>query len=257
MFRSTADRPELSAAARRGRPPLRTHSAARKRRGRCAVRGEGTERQFVESRLERIRANWWQLMRYTKNLTFLTPGYDQLAGIFPVLVAAPRYFSGAISLGVLTQIGNAFGQVQGALSWFVDSYGALASWKATTDRLLTFQDAMQAARAPGQRNGWHQRRAEWRGWGSRRPDATRSSRRPRDPVGHESVSRTRRTPSDHRRRRAPARARSSGHWRASGPSARVRSSPQERSPALRSAAPVLADRVAARGDNLSGVAWDV
>ena len=99
----------------------------------------------MESRLERIRANWWQLMRYTKNLTFLTAGYDQLAGIFPVLVAAPRYFSGAISLGVLTQIGNAFGQVQGALSWFVDSYGSLASWKATTDRLLTFQDAMQAA----------------------------------------------------------------------------------------------------------------
>ena len=43
----------------------------------------------MESRLERIRANWWQLMRYTKNLTFLTDGYDQLAGIFPVLVAAP------------------------------------------------------------------------------------------------------------------------------------------------------------------------
>ena len=96
---------------------------------------------------DRIRANWWQLMRYTKNLTFLTTGYDQLADIFPILVAAPRYFSGAISLGVLTQIGNAFGQVQGCLSWFVDSYGSLADWKATVDRLLTFQDAMEAARA--------------------------------------------------------------------------------------------------------------
>ena len=37
-YRSTADRPELSAAARRGRPPLRTGSAARERRGRRAVR---------------------------------------------------------------------------------------------------------------------------------------------------------------------------------------------------------------------------
>ena len=52
-------------------------------------------------------------MRYTKNLTFLTTGYDQLADIFPLLVAAPRYFSGAISLGVLTQIGNAFGRGAG------------------------------------------------------------------------------------------------------------------------------------------------
>jgi putative ATP-binding cassette transporter len=109
--------------------------------------GEGTERADLVSRIERIRENWWQLMRYTKNLTFLTTGYDQLAGIFPVLVAAPRYFSGAISLGVLTQIGNAFGQVQGALSWFVESYGGLASWKATVDRLLTFQSVMDAARS--------------------------------------------------------------------------------------------------------------
>src|SRR5262249_9632800 len=89
----------------------------------------------------------WQLMRYTKNLTFLTTGYDQLADIFPLLVAAPRYFSGAISLGVLTQIGNAFGQVQSALSWFVASYGALATWKATADRLMTFEEAIQSARA--------------------------------------------------------------------------------------------------------------
>jgi putative ATP-binding cassette transporter len=62
-------------------------------------------------------------------------------------VAAPRYFTGAISLGVLTQIGNAFGQVQSALSWFVASYGALATWKATADRLLSFQETIEFARA--------------------------------------------------------------------------------------------------------------
>jgi putative ATP-binding cassette transporter len=107
--------------------------------------GEQTERADIDGRLERIRSNWWQLMRYTKNLTFLTTAYEQLADIFPLLVAAPRYFSGAISLGVLTQIGNAFGQVQGSLSWFVGSYSSLASWKATVDRLLTFQDAMERA----------------------------------------------------------------------------------------------------------------
>jgi len=108
--------------------------------------GEQTERTDLNSRMERIRGNWRQLMRYTKNLTFLTTAYDQLANIFPILVAAPRYFTGAISLGVLTQIGNAFGEVQGALSWFVGSYSSLASWKATVDRLVSFEDAMEAAR---------------------------------------------------------------------------------------------------------------
>src|ERR1051326_6384463 len=113
--------------------------------------GESVERGDLSGRIDRIRANWWQVMRYTKNLTIFTTGYDQLAGVFPLLVAAPRDFSGAISLGVLSQIGNAFGQVQGSLSWFVESYGSLAAWKATVDRLLTFQDAMAAAAAEGER----------------------------------------------------------------------------------------------------------
>jgi putative ATP-binding cassette transporter len=112
--------------------------------------GERTERHDLDSRMGRINANWRQLLHYTKNLTFLTTGYAQLADIFPVLVAAPSYFTGAISLGVLTQIGNAFGQVQGSLSWFISSYGSLASWKATVDRLLTFQDAIETARMQAQ-----------------------------------------------------------------------------------------------------------
>ena len=109
--------------------------------------GETVERENLSDRFERIRANWWQLMRFTKNLTFLTVGYAQIADIFPILVAAPRYFQGLISLGVLTQTAQAFGQVQGSLSWFVDNYSELATWKATVDRLLTFQEAMDVATA--------------------------------------------------------------------------------------------------------------
>jgi vitamin B12/bleomycin/antimicrobial peptide transport system ATP-binding/permease protein len=113
--------------------------------------GEDTERVGLLDRFERVRLNWWQLMRYTKRLTFLTVGYSQLAVIFPILVAAPRYFSGAITLGVLVQISQAFAQVEGALSWFVDNYGALASWKASTDRLLTFQRGIDLARTEAAR----------------------------------------------------------------------------------------------------------
>jgi putative ATP-binding cassette transporter len=115
-------------------------------------RGESFEADGLAARVEGVRSVWWQLMHSTKRLMFFTVGYNQVAIIFPFLVAAPRYFSGAISLGVLMQIANAFGQVQSALSWFVDSYSSLASWKATTDRLLTFEQAVQyatlAARRP-------------------------------------------------------------------------------------------------------------
>jgi putative ATP-binding cassette transporter len=122
--------------------------------------GESVERTGLRGRVERIRANWWQLMKYTKRLTFFTVGYDQVASVFPLLVAAPRYFSGAISLGVLTQIANAFGQVQGSLSWFVESYSSLATWKATTDRLLTFRHAVEQAAAAAAVSGGAPERIE-------------------------------------------------------------------------------------------------
>jgi putative ATP-binding cassette transporter len=72
-------------------------------------------------------------------------GYSQIANIFPILVAAPRYFSKAIQLGDLMQISGAFGQVQGALSYFIDAYGSLASWRAIMDRLHGFESAISHA----------------------------------------------------------------------------------------------------------------
>ncbi len=112
--------------------------------------GEATERVGHLSRLERIRQNWYALMHYTKRLGALTIGYGQVATVFPYFVAGHRYFSGAITLGGLTQIANAFGQVQSSLSWFVDSYSELANWKASVDRLLTFHHAVERARADAQ-----------------------------------------------------------------------------------------------------------
>jgi len=109
--------------------------------------GEPSEQRSLLDKFEQIRANWWSLMRFTKHLTSFTVGYSQVAVIFPILVAAPRYFSGAITLGGLMQVSQAFGQVQGALSWFVDSYASLADWKASVDRLLTFSEALDHARA--------------------------------------------------------------------------------------------------------------
>lgn len=109
--------------------------------------GEATERRGHLARLERIRQNWWGLMHYTKRLGAITIGYGQIAVVFPYFVAGARFFSGAITLGGLTQIANAFGQVQSSLSWFVDSYTTLANWKASVDRLLTFHHALDRATA--------------------------------------------------------------------------------------------------------------
>jgi putative ATP-binding cassette transporter len=109
--------------------------------------GEVPEAKGLLSRFEAVRLNWWDLMRFTKRLTGFTAGYQQIAVIFPFIVAGPRYFSGAITLGELMQIVSAFGTVQTALSWFVSNYDLLAGWKASVDRLLTFHRALEGAAA--------------------------------------------------------------------------------------------------------------
>ncbi|MDD3311872.1 ABC transporter ATP-binding protein/permease [Pseudodesulfovibrio sp.] len=107
--------------------------------------GEKDEAKIFGSRFAHVVDNWWAIMKRRKRLAWLTNGYAQVAIIFPILAAAPRYFSGAMQLGGLMQTASAFGQVQGALSWFVDAYTELASWRATVERLTGFTRDIEAA----------------------------------------------------------------------------------------------------------------
>jgi putative ATP-binding cassette transporter len=117
-------------------------------------RGEADEERRLRGAFARIYDTWWQFMKYNKRLTWLTSFYGQAASVFPVIVAAPQYFAGQIQLGTLTQTADAFAQVQGALSWFVDTYPTLAAWKAVVDRLTTFGDAMVKAKVEAERTGF-------------------------------------------------------------------------------------------------------
>jgi putative ATP-binding cassette transporter len=109
--------------------------------------GEAEEKATLGHRFSSVIGNWWAIMQRTKFLNALTAGYEQVAVIFPFIVAAPRYFSGQIPLGGLTQTAGAFGRVQDALSWFITRYPDLAQWFAIVERLTTFHRAVVAARA--------------------------------------------------------------------------------------------------------------
>jgi putative ATP-binding cassette transporter len=100
--------------------------------------GSATEEQQLDLRFGSVLTKTLQLLKAQKSLTWFTSGFGQAAVVFPFIVAAPRFFSGAIQLGELMQIASAFGRVQDALSWFVESYDRLATWRATTDRLTSF-----------------------------------------------------------------------------------------------------------------------
>ncbi len=107
-------------------------------------RGGRVERLSLQERFKQVLDNFMRLLRVQKRYTWFNSGYGQAAVVFPMLVASPRYFSGAIQLGELMQISLAFGQVQESLSWFISNYSRLASWQATTLRLTSFQDQMLA-----------------------------------------------------------------------------------------------------------------
>ena len=109
--------------------------------------GEADEMRSFRERFASVVRNWWDIMRQQKRLTWFTSGYGQAAIIFPILVAAPRYFRGEIPLGALMQTSQAFGQVQDSLSFIITSYTDIAEWRAVVLRLLGFERALARVRA--------------------------------------------------------------------------------------------------------------
>ncbi|MGL5514625.1 MAG: ABC transporter ATP-binding protein/permease, partial [Sporomusa sp.] len=100
--------------------------------------GEIREERAFLSRFGKVFDNYWQIMQRQKRLTWFVSSYGQLAIIVPMVAAMPRYFAKEIQLGGLMQATQAFGKVQESLSFFVESYAALAEWKAVVDRLTSF-----------------------------------------------------------------------------------------------------------------------
>jgi putative ATP-binding cassette transporter len=110
------------------------------------LRGEQAERHRLLLRFGNIVSNWMAIMHRQKKLTFLTAGYSQAAVVFPYIMVSPAYFAGKVQLGGLMQTANAFGQVQTALSVFVNIYRQLAEWRAVIERLSGFDQSIAAAR---------------------------------------------------------------------------------------------------------------
>ncbi|MCC2644325.1 MAG: transporter ATP-binding protein [Burkholderiales bacterium] len=100
--------------------------------------GETQEKIILTNRFTNVVNNFVSIIYRQLKIDIFGIGYGRVANIFPILVAAPRYFAKVIQLGDLMQIANAFGHVQGALSYFINAYSSLSGWRATMDRLYGF-----------------------------------------------------------------------------------------------------------------------
>jgi putative ATP-binding cassette transporter len=107
-------------------------------------RGAALERRGALARFQRVIRKRRQLVAAQRNLTMFTGVIGQVNGVVPLLVAAPAFFAGLITLGTVVQIRFAYGQVSGALGWFVYAYQEIARWRANVERLATLAEVMEA-----------------------------------------------------------------------------------------------------------------
>ncbi|MEY4416716.1 MAG: hypothetical protein RIQ53_4009 [Pseudomonadota bacterium] len=110
-------------------------------------RGEAVEQRSLRQGFAQVIANAWALLTRSLKFDGYNLGISQLAVVFPFLIQAPRMFAGQIKLGDVMQTGEAFGQVQDALSFFRTSYDSFAGYQAVLDRLSGFDDNLQAVAA--------------------------------------------------------------------------------------------------------------
>ncbi len=104
--------------------------------------GEERELSHLKNRFKSLLDNFGKIMRRQKRLSWATNSYKQAAIIFPLLLAAPHFFSGQMHLGGLMQTVDAFATVQGSLSFLVNSYSTIAKWHAVINRLVGFSQKM-------------------------------------------------------------------------------------------------------------------
>ncbi|UVL17643.1 ABC transporter ATP-binding protein/permease [Pseudomonas sp. B21-023] len=107
--------------------------------------GAQVERGTLLGRFFALIGNAWALVFRNLKFSGFNLGVSQVAVVFPFILQAPRFFSGAIKLGDVMQTAQAFGQVQDSLSFFRESYDTFAQYRATLDRLTGFLDANQQA----------------------------------------------------------------------------------------------------------------
>jgi len=111
------------------------------------LHGEPNEEGAAARKFDDIYTNYMRIVRVRKRLTAFTRAYNQASVLIPYIVAAPFYFLGKISLGALNQVGAAFNNVNESMNFFVLYYVGLAEFKATLNRLTTFDEAIARAEA--------------------------------------------------------------------------------------------------------------
>lgn len=138
--------PRLIAARNEGEARLRFSLMRIRDHGETIAlsRAETGERRAVAATYDTLVTRWLAMIRQRGRLTWITNGSGALVPVVPLLLAAPKYLSGEMSLGDVVQVAAAFVAVQNAFNWVLDNFMRIAEWLASARRVNELAVALHA-----------------------------------------------------------------------------------------------------------------
>ncbi|MGW4368151.1 ABC transporter ATP-binding protein/permease [Nocardia takedensis] len=109
-------------------------------------RGEDVERRGLLGRFVDVIKVYWQVVFRTLKFSGWNLTVNQTAVVFPLIIQAPRFFDGAITLGGMQQTASSFGAIHDSLSFFREAYDDFAAYRASLIRLEGLQVAGDQSR---------------------------------------------------------------------------------------------------------------
>src|SRR5438874_3774252 len=99
--------------------------------------GEDEERDGIERTFAKVLRQWARLAGQHMRTTLVSQGSSLIAPVVPLLLCAPKFLDGSMTLGQVMQAASAFTIVQTAFGWLVDNYPRLADWNACARRIAS------------------------------------------------------------------------------------------------------------------------
>src|SRR5205814_276935 len=106
--------------------------------------GEGEERDGIDKTFAKVLRQWARLAGQYMRTTLVSQGSGIIAPVVPVLLCAPKFLDGSMTLGQVMQAASAFTIVQSAFGWLVDNYPRLADWNACARRIASLMMSIDA-----------------------------------------------------------------------------------------------------------------
>lgn len=104
--------------------------------------GEPREHERLQKKLVAALDNYWSLSKRNNVMQGYSLVYSRFSFLFPLLLMAPRFFAGRVSLGQVTQAMSAFEEVKESLAFVVNIYPEWAKWQAVVTRLSGFEQRL-------------------------------------------------------------------------------------------------------------------